>query len=117
MRGNGIELYVPEFVKGKIIGKGGSAINELEKVVGVGITVKTFDELPLLDVKTDISGGKKGGQLFIAFPRGYENMTLSLLIGDEIVKFTTDGNGVISVNDRNEVRLIERRGFVVIDDR
>ncbi|GHV26775.1 hypothetical protein FACS1894176_07900 [Bacteroidia bacterium] len=55
MKGNGIELYVPEFVKGKIIGKGGSAINELEKVVGLSITVKTFDELPLLEVKTDIS--------------------------------------------------------------
>lgn len=117
MKGNGIELYVPEFVKGKIIGKGGSAISELEKTIGVGITVKTFDELPLLDVKTDISGGKKGGQLFIAFPSGYENMTLSLLIGDEIQKFTTDRNGVISINDRNEVRLIERRGFVVVDER
>jgi hypothetical protein len=44
-------------------------------------------------------------------------MTLSLLIGDEIQKFTTDRNGVISINDRNEVRLIERRGFVVVDER
>jgi hypothetical protein len=70
-----------------------------------------------LDVKTDISGGKKGGQLFIAFPSGYESTTLSLLIGDEIQKFTTDRNGVISINDRNEVRLIERRGFVVVDER
>ena len=79
--------------------------------------MKTFDELPLLDVKTDISGGKKGGQLFIAFPSGYESATLSLLIGDEIKKFTTDRNGVIVINDRNEVRLIERRGFVVVDER
>lgn len=117
MKGNGIELYVPEFVKGKIIGKGWSAIMELEKVVGLGITVKTFDELPILSVKTDISGGKKGGQLFIAFPTGYENTTLSLLVGDEIQKFTTDRNGIITINDRNEVRLIERRGFVVVDDR
>ncbi|MDR2416459.1 MAG: hypothetical protein LBD75_07900 [Candidatus Peribacteria bacterium] len=68
-------------------------------------------------MKTDISGGKKGGQLFIAFPSGYENMTLSLLIGDEIVKFSTDRNGVISINDKNEIRLIERRGFVVVDER
>jgi hypothetical protein len=68
-------------------------------------------------VKTDISGGKKGGQFFIAFPSGYENMTLSLLIGDEIVKFTTDRNGVININDKNEIRLIERRGFVVVDER
>jgi predicted PilT family ATPase len=117
MKGNGIELYVPEFVKGKIIGKGWSAISELEKTIWVGITVKTFDELPILDVKTDISGGKKNGQLFIAFPSWYENQIFSLLIGDEIVKFTTDRNGVISINDRNEVRLIERRGFVVVDER
>jgi len=116
MRGNGIELYVPEFVKGKIIGKGGSAISELERTIGVGIQVKTFEELPLLDVKTDISGGRKGGQLFIAFPTGYENASVSLLIWDGIKKFTTDRNGVISINDRNEVRQIERRGFVVVDE-
>ena len=117
MRGNGIELYVPEFVKGKIIGKGGSAISELERTIGVGIQVKTFEELPLLDVKTDISGGRKGGQLVIAFPDAYRNTTVKLLIGDLIQNFTTDSNGIITINNRNEVRQIERKGFVVIDDR
>ncbi len=115
MRGAGIELYVPEFIKGKIIGKGGSAIMELERQLGVGITVKSFAELPILDVKTTISWGKKWG-LFIAFPQGYENKTLSLLIWDDVYKFTTDRNGIVIVNERNEIRMIERRGFVVVDE-
>lgn len=117
MKGNSIELYIPEFIKGKIIGKGGSAISELEKAIGVGITVKTFDELPIMDIKTDISWGKKGGQLFIAFPNEYRNTTVKLLIGDIIQNFTTDSNAIITINNRNEVRLIERKGFVVIDDK
>lgn len=116
MKGTGIELYVPEFIKGKIIGRGGSTIMELEKQLGVGITVKSFAELPLLQVQTSISGGKKGG-LFIAFPEGYENKTLSLLVGDDVYKFSTDRNGIIVVNDKNEIRMLERRGFVVVDER
>lgn len=115
MKGSGIELYVPEFVKWKIIWKWGSAIWELERTVGVWITVKTFDELPVADVKTQISGGQKGG-LFIAFPDGWENRTVSLIIGDEVKKFTTDQNGLVILNDRNLVRLVERRGFVVVDE-
>lgn len=115
MKGSGIELYVPEFVKWKIIWKWGSAIIELEKTIWVWITVKTFDELPVADVKTSISGGQKGG-LFIAFPDGWEDRSVSLLIGDEVKKFTTDRNGLVILNDRNEVRLVERRGFVVVDE-
>jgi hypothetical protein len=33
------------------------------------------------------------------------------------MKYQTDRNGVIAINDRNEVRTIERRGFVVVDDK
>lgn len=68
-------------------------------------------------MKTDISGGKKSGQLIIAFPDGYQNKDISLLVGDEIKQMRTDANGIISINDRNAVRQIERRGFVVVDDR
>ncbi len=112
-----IELYIPEFVKWKIIWKWWAAITELEKTLWMSIKVRTFDELPLLDVKTDISGWKKWGQLFIAFPNGYESTTVTLLIGDNLIKYQTDRNWVIAINDRNEVRTIERRGFVVVDDK
>ena len=117
MKWAGIELYIPEFVKWKIIWKWWAAITELEKTLWMSIKVRTFDELPLLDVKTDISGWKKWGQLFIAFPNGYESTTVTLLIGDNLIKYQTDRNWVIAINDRNEVRTIERRGFVVVDDK
>jgi predicted PilT family ATPase len=117
MKWAGIELYIPEFVKWKIIWKWWAAITELEKTLWMSIKVRTFDELPLLDVKTDISGWKKWGQLFIAFPNWYESTTVTLLIGDNLIKYQTDRNWVIAINDRNEVRTIERRGFVVVNDK
>ena len=83
----------------------------------MSIKVKTFDELPLLEVQTDISWWKKWGQLFIAFPRGYESTTITLLVGDSLIKYQTDRNGVIAVSNKNEVRMIERRWFVIVDDR
>jgi len=117
MKWAGIELYIPEFVKWKIIWKWWAAITELEKTLWMSIKVKTFDELPLLDVKTDISGWKKWGQLFIAFPNGYESTTITLLVWDNLIKYQTDRNWVIAINDRNEVRTIERRWFAVVDDK
>lgn len=117
MKWNGIELYIPEFVKWKVIWKWWAAITELEKTLWMSIKVKTFEELPILDVKTDVSGGKKWGQFFISFPSGYESKTISLLIWDNLNKYQTDRNWVISINDKNEIRMIERRWFVVIDDK
>ena len=55
--------------------------------------------------------------MFIAFPNGYENTSITLLIWDSLMKYQTDRNGVIAINDRNEIRTIERRWFVVVDDR
>ncbi|MBQ9554152.1 hypothetical protein IJU97_04285 [bacterium] len=55
VKGNEIDLYIPEYFKGKIIGKGGTAISNLEKEIGLAIHVRTFNELPLLDVKVDLA--------------------------------------------------------------
>lgn len=116
MKWSWIELYVPEFIKWKIIWKWWASITELEKTLWMSIKVKTFDELPLKDVKTDISGWKKWWQMFIAFPQWFENKSVTLLIGDNLMKYQTDRNWVIIINDRNDVRMIERRWYVVVDD-
>jgi len=117
MKWSWIELYIPEFVKWKVIGKWWASITELEKTLWLSIKVRTFDELPLLDVKTDISGGKKWWQLFIAFPHWYENTSVTLLVWDTLNKYQTDRNWVIAIDDRTEVRTIERRWFVIVDDK
>lgn len=117
MKGNGIELYVPEFIKGKIIGKGWTAINELEKSVGLWIQVKTFSDLPLLDVKTQISENTKGNQIFISFPDGYTNQRFSFLVGDQIKKYSTDRNGMVVISDKAEIKQIMKKGFVIIDEK
>ena len=117
MNGKGIDLYIPEFIKGKIIGKGWTAINELEKSVGLWIQVKTFSDLPLLDVKTQISENTKGNQIFISFPDGYTNQRFSFLVGDQIKKYSTDRNGMVVISDKAEIKQIMKKGFVIIDEK
>lgn len=55
IKGTSLYLYIPEYYKGKIIGKGGASISNLEKEIGLSIQVKTFAELPFLDLKVDVA--------------------------------------------------------------
>ena len=111
-----LELYIPEYYKGKVIGNGGTAINELEKDIGLRIHVKTFNELPLLDVKVDIAGGnKKNEPLVIALPEEYRNTTICLLIDDGLIYTKTNAQANIVINNRETATMIRRKGFVIVD--
>lgn len=112
---NSLHLYVPEGFTWRIIGKGWSAIGDLEKMVGLSIKVKTFEDLPLLDTKVEISDVKKNARLDIAFPDMYAGKLICLLIGEEVVYFTADQNAIISIKDKALSRSIQKKWFVVVD--
>ncbi|MFA5748458.1 MAG: ATPase, T2SS/T4P/T4SS family [Candidatus Absconditabacterales bacterium] len=115
VKGSSIDLYIPEELKGRIIGKGGMAITSLEKTIGLKVNVKTFDELPLLDVKVNMNNAKKSGHFEISLPEELANKNICLLIGTEIVYFNSDPIGVITIQDRAMVKTIQKRGFVIVD--
>ena len=115
IKGSELELYVPEYYKGKVIGKGGAGINGLEKEIWLRIHVKTFAELPLLDVKVDIAGGnKKNEPLVIALPQEYANQTITLLVDDGLLYAKTNNQANIVINDKQVITLIRRKGFVIV---
>lgn len=115
IRGSELELYVPEYYKGKVIGKGGVGINGLEKEIWLRIHVKTFAELPLLDVKVDVAGGnKKNEPLVIALPQEYANQTITLLVDDGLLYAKTNNQANIVINDKQVITLIRRKGFVIV---
>ena len=115
IKGSELELYVPEYYKGKVIGKGGAGINGLEKEIWLRIHVKTFAELPLLDVKVDIAGGnKKNEPLVIALPQEYANQTITLLVDDGLLYAKTNNQANIVINDKQVTTLIRRKGFVIV---
>jgi predicted PilT family ATPase len=113
---NEIDLYIPEYYKGKIIGKGGSSITNLEKEIGLWIHVRTFNELPLLDVKVDIAWGeRKWEPLIISLPESFRNKTVPLLVDDGLVYAKADNNANIVINSKQTSSLIKRKGFVVVN--
>jgi predicted PilT family ATPase len=113
---NEIDLYIPEYYKGKIIGKWGSAITNLEKEIGLWIHVRTFNELPLLDVKVDIAWGeRKNEPLIISLPESFRNKTVPLLVDDGLIYAKADNNANIVINSRQTSSLIKRKGFVVVN--
>jgi len=75
----------------------------------LGINVKSFEDLPLLDVKTDISEQKKNARLDIAFPDQYADKSMCLLIGEDIAYFTTDDNGIIAIKDKSLVKTLQKK--------
>ena len=110
-----LDIYVPEESKGRVIGKAGANINDLEKNMGLKINLKSFNDLPLLDVNTEINGGKKNTTTDISFPIEFANQNICFLIGDEIAYFTADARGMVSIKAKDLVKTIGRKWFVIVD--
>ena len=115
IKGSELELYIPEYYKGKVIGKWGAAINELEKEIWLRIHVKTFNDLPLLDAKIDIAGGdRKNEPLIISLPEEYRNKTICLLVDDGLIYAKSNDQANILINNRETSNLIKKKGFVIV---
>lgn len=116
IKGSELELYIPEYYKWKIIGKGWTTITNLEKDIGLRIHVRTFNELPLLEVKVDIAGGdRKGDPLVISLPEELRNKTVPLLVDDGLVYARADNQANIVIKNKETAMLIKRKGFVVVN--
>lgn len=110
-----LALYIPEMYKGRVIGKAWANINDLEKSLGLKIDLKSFDDLPLLDVKTQVSIPKKNARTDIVFPKEYAGQNICFLIGDEIAYFTADDHGVVTIKSKELVKAISKKWFVIVD--
>ncbi len=115
VKGTSIDLYIPESYKWRVIGKWWAAINDLEKSIGLNINIKSFEDLPLLDEQVDIMESK--WRLDIAFPKEFAEKTVQMLIWDEVIKLETDSNGISSIKNKPLIKTIQKRGFVIIDEK
>jgi hypothetical protein len=73
------------------------------------INLKSFDELPLLDVKTQISSPKKNAITEIAFPIEFANQNICFLIGDKIAYFTPNDRGIVTIKNKELVKTMSRK--------
>ncbi len=108
-------LYIPEKYKGRIIGKSWSHINELEKTLWLNVDVKSFYDLPLLDIQVSMSPPKKNAKMDILFPKSYAWQTMCFLIGDEVAYFTVDSAGIVTIKNKELVKAIMKKWFVLVD--
>ena len=83
--------------------------------MGLKINLKSFDELPLLEVNTEMQGGKKNNISEVLFPIEFANQNICFLVGDTIAYFVADAHGKVTIKDKQLVKDIARRGFVVVD--
>jgi regulator of RNase E activity RraA len=71
--------------------------------------LKSFDDLPLLDVKTKMDSPKKNNITDISFPIEFANQNICFLIGDEIAYFTADSRGIVTIKAKDIVKTIDKR--------
>ena len=110
-----LDIYVPEESKGRVIGKAWANISQLEKDMKLKINLKSFDDLPLLDVKTQIHTPKKNAITEIRFPIELADQNICFLIGDEIAYFTADARGMVTIKNKELVKTLNRKWFVIVD--
>lgn len=114
VKGTSLDIYIPEEFKGRIIGKAGASINELEKNVGLRINVKVFDDLPLLDVQTQVDVMQKNA-VMITFPEGRGDKEAVLIVGEDLFRGRIDTHGVLAIKEKAMVKLIQKKWYVIVD--
>lgn len=110
-----LDIYIPEESKGRVIGKAGANISQLEKSMWLKINLKSFDDLPILEVETQMNTSKKNNVTDILFPSEFAGQNICFIIGDEIVYFTADARGVVTIKAKDIVKAISKRWFVIVD--
>ena len=73
------------------------------------INLKSFDDLPLLDIKTQIHTPKKNAITEIRFPIELADQNICFLIGDEIAYFTADARGMVTIKNKELVKTLNRK--------
>ena len=115
VKGSSVDLYIPEEYKWRIIGKGWTAINDLEKTVGLRINIKSFADLPLLDVQTKMNTWGKNSNVEIIFPEWFENKEIVVLSGEAMLRSKTDGQKILSIKDKQFVKSIQKKWYLLVD--
>ena len=73
------------------------------------IDIKSFDELPLLDVKTQVSSPKKNARTDIIFPQEFAGQSICFLVGDEVAYFTADDRGMVTIKNKELVKTLSKK--------
>ncbi len=108
-----IDIFIPKKNKASIIGRAGKNIMDIEKQMGFQIGVHTLEDLPLLDVKTNLK--KRNNQMTILFPKHMIEHPITIMIGDDILQGKTNDRAELIIKKKALVREIEKKGYVLID--
>jgi len=71
--------------------------------------LKSFDDLPLLDVQTQMNNSKKNTSTEILFPTELAGQNICFLVGDEIAYFTPDNRGMVVIKNKELVKTLNRK--------
>ncbi|MDD2643552.1 MAG: PINc/VapC family ATPase [Methanobacteriaceae archaeon] len=101
---NRVRVSVPNEYRPKIIGRGGKRIDELERKIGIGISIETLNEGPDDDLRIPCQVNKKGVNL--EFPKDSTGSSFDIFVGDDYLFTATVGKSGL-------IRL--RRGLELTD--
>ncbi|WP_413826879.1 PINc/VapC family ATPase [Methanobrevibacter sp. UBA313] len=101
---NRVRVSVPNEYRPKIIGRGGKRIDELERKIGIGISVETLNEGSNEDLRVPCQVNKKGVNL--EFPKDNTGSSFDIFVGDDYLFTATVGKSGL-------IRL--RRGLELTD--
>ena len=110
---NDIELFVPRSEKWSIVWRWWENIRQLEEEIWLNIHVKTYEDLPTLDIKVNVE--KNSSSIVLYFPRDYSNKNVYLMVWKELLHTQTNQNWQIVIKKKNYVKLISTKWFTLID--
>ena len=110
---NDIELFVPKSEKWSIVGRWWENIRWLEQEIWLNIHVKTYEDLPILDVNVNVENNNNSTVLY--FPKWYENKNIYIMVWKELLHTQTNSHGQIIIKKKNYLKSMNNKWFTLID--
>jgi ATPase len=114
-----INLTVPESMMGRVIGKAGATIQQLERSLKLSISVKEAfwsppdGDLPHFTIKEQRMWGKKSVVEVIFGPR-YAHQQMSFMIEGELTRLTTNHLGIITLRRKKHIDASRSGAFHLV---
>jgi len=115
MQGSTVMLYVRDEHKGRVIGRGGERIQVFERKLGLSISVKDLDQLPIVPAPAQLVDVNKNRVVYGFDPQQYAGTSIVLYVGNRLDERWIDECGHLVITEKYLIKKIQRDGLMIVE--
>jgi ATPase len=115
IHGTTVMLYLRDEHKGRVIGRGGERIQLFERKLGLSISVKDLDQLPIVPAPAQLVDITKNRMVYGFDPQQYANTSIMIYVGNRVDERWIDERGHLVITEKYLIKKIHRDGLMMVE--